>query len=209
MKKKKVLIFVLIIIIVTAIVGGSVYFYVKSHPKQIEEDKREAVILNSIDAFGITLSDLDSELYKSEYETLKTNLESDNINYEEYAKSISKMFIIDLYTLSTKINKFDVGGYEFVYPSAVENYKINVQDTLYKYMEDNSTGKRYQSLPTVKSIKVDSIKSNKYTIKDENKTYEGYKIKLSWTYEKSMGYDDSAEISVIKVDDKLYIAEKN
>ena len=209
MKKKKVLLFILIIIIVTAIVGGSIYFYKKNNPKKQDDDKREAVILNSIDEYGITLSDLDSELYKSEYEVLKANLESDNINYEEYAKSISKLFIIDLYTLSTKMNKFDVGGYEFVYPKVVENYKINVEDTLYKYMEDNSTGKRYQQLPTVSSIKVDSIRANKFKITEENTTYEGYKLNLSWKYEKNMEYDDSAEIIVIKVDNKLYVAEKN
>ena len=209
MKKKKIILFLLIVFIVTGIVAGSIYFYVKVHPKNKQEDKKEAVILNSIGDYGITLSDLDSELYKSEYEILKKNLESDNINYEEYAKSISKMFVIDLYTLSTKLNKFDVGGYEFVYPPVVENYKINVEDTLYKYLEDNSTGKRYQVLPRVSSVKVESIKTAKYEIKSESKTYEGYKVKVSWKYEKDLGYDDEADLIIINVDNKLYVAEKN
>lgn len=209
MKKKKIILFLLIVFIVTGIVAGSILFYVKTHPKNKQEDKKEAVILNSIGEYGITLSDLDSELYKTEYEVLKKNLESDKINYEEYAKSISKMFVIDLYTLSTKINKFDVGGYEFVYPPVVENYKVNVEDTLYKYLEDNSDGKRYQVLPKVTSVKVDSIKTAKYEIKSESKTYDGYKVKVSWKYEKDLGYDDEADLIVINVDNKLYVAEKN
>lgn len=207
-KKKKVFIFIVIIVLVLLALGIFLYFYFNKNKEEHVETK-EAVILNSLDEYGITLSDLDTALYKEEYEVLKKNLESDKINYEEYAKSISKLFIIDLYTLNNKINKYDVGGYEVVYPAVVDNYKLNVEDTLYKYLEDNSQGKRKQTLPEVKSIKVDSIKPNKYTIKSEDKTYEGYKVELSWTYTKNLGYDDEATLIIINVDNKLYIAEKN
>ena len=207
-KKKKVFIFISIIIVVALIVGIVLFIYFKKNEDKPVEPKA-AVILNSIEEYGITLSDVDTELYKEEYNKLKANLESNNVDYEEYAKSISKLFIIDLYTINNKINKYDIGGYEVVYPAIVENYKLNVSDTMYRYIEDNSDGKRKQSLPEVKSITVDSIKSNKYTIKSENKTYEGYKVKVSWKYVKDLDYDDSAEIIIIKVDNKLYIAEKN
>lgn len=209
MKKNKFIIFIFVIVLVVGIGTAIIFFCAKNKEKPKEEETKQQVVLNSIEKFNIDLSDLDSDLYKSEYEEIKKNLESEKINYEEYAKSISKLFIIDLYTLSTKINKYDVGGTSFVYPPILDNYKLNVQDTLYKYMEDNSKGKRKQALPKVKSIKVASIKSNKYTIKSEEKTYEGYKVKLNWTYEKDLGYDDEAELIIIKVDDKLYIVEKN
>lgn len=208
-KKKKVITFVIIVIIILAIVGAVLFFYLKNKNKPVVEESKEAVILNSIDKYNISLSDLDSALYKKEYEELKKNLESEKIDYEEYAKSIAKMFIIDLYSLKTKINKYDVGGVEFVYEPIVENYKLNVEDTLYKYMEDNSKGKRVQTLPMVKSIKVASIKANKYKINSEDKTYDGYKVKLTWDYETNLGYDDEAEIIIIKVEDQLKIVEKN
>lgn len=207
-KKKKIIIFVSIIIVVSIIVGIVLYFYFKKDKDNTTEPK-SAVILNAIEEYGITLSDVDTELYKEEYNKLKTNLESNNIDYEEYAKSISKLFIIDLYTISNKINKYDVGGYEVVYPAIVDNYKLNVSDTIYRYIEDNSDGKRKQSLPEVKSITVDSIKQDKYKIKSEDKTYEGYKVKLSWKYVKDLDYDDTAELMIIKNDNKLYIVEKN
>jgi hypothetical protein len=207
-KKKRVLLFLLIVFIVLLVVGVCIYFYLNKDKKEVVETK-EAVILNSIGEYGITLSDLDSELYKTEYEILKKNLESDKINMEEYAKSIAKLFVIDLYTLNTKINKYDIGGAEEVYPNIVDNYKLNVSDTLYKYMEDNSTGKRRQTLPTVKTIKVDSIKPNKYKIDAENQTYDGYVVNLSWTYDNpKLGYDDEGEIYIINVDNKLYVVEK-
>jgi hypothetical protein len=76
-------------------------------------------------------------------------------------------------------------------------------------MEDNSTGKRRQTLPTVKTIKVDSIKPNKYKIDVENQTYDGYVVNLSWTYDNpKLGYDDEGEIYIINVDNKLYVVEK-
>ena len=207
-KSNRVLIFIIIVIGVLLIAGvaGVIYYNMN---KKTDTPINEVKILNTIEEYGITLSDQDSALYKEEYDKLKENVLSDNINYKEYSESIAKMFIIDLYTLSTKINKFDVGGSEVVYPPVVENYKLNVQDTLYKYLEDNSKGDRKQQLPKVKSIKVVSNKEEKYKIKDEDKTYDGYKIVLKWEYEKDMGYDNEATLNIIRVENKLYVVEKN
>ena len=207
-KGKKIGLFIGIIVGVLAIAGIIGFIWYKNN-KPKEEKPIEVKILNSIDEYGITLSDMDSQLYKEEYETLKKNLLSDKINYKEYAESISKLFVIDLYSLSTKINKYDVGGSELVYPPILENYKVNVEDTLYKYLEDNSKGTRKQQLPTVKSVTVKTIKEEKYKVNSEDKTYDGYKVTLSWTYVKDLGYDDEATLSIINVDNKLYIVEKS
>jgi hypothetical protein len=207
-KKKKIITFVVIVVFVLLAVGACIYLYVKNNNKEEVVQTKEVKVLNSIEGYGITLSDADTELYKTEFEALRKNLESNKVNMEEYAKSVSKMFIIDLYTLNNKLNKYDVGGAEFVYPNILDNYKLNVEDTLYKYMEDNSKNKGTQQLPEVKSITVDSIKQDKYTIKSENKTYDAYKVELSWKYIKDLNYDDEATLYVINVDDKLYVAEK-
>ena len=206
-KKKKIITFISIVLIVVLVVGIFIYFYLNKNKEEVV-DTKEVTILNSIDEYGITLSDVDTELYKTEYESLKKNIDSGKIDMEEYAKSVAKLFIIDLYTLNNKINKYDVGGAEVVYPNIVDNYRLNVEDTLYKYMEDNSKGNRKQQLPEVKSIKVDSIKSDKYTIKSEDKTYSAYKVELSWTYVKDLNYDDEATLMIINSDDKLYVVEK-
>ena len=36
--------------------------------------------------------------------------------------------------MNNKINKYDIGGIEYVYPSGVDNYKLKLTDTLYKYL---------------------------------------------------------------------------
>ena len=209
MKKKRLILLLVLLLIVIGIIVSVVIIIKKNKNKPEDVEETTAVVLNSIEEFNITLDDLDSDLYKKEYEELKENLQKEKIDYDDYAKSISKMFIIDLYSLQTKLNKYDVGGVQFVYPQILDNYKLNVEDTLYKYMEDNSKGKRKQTLPLVKSITVKSIKENKYKITSEDKTYEGYKVKLSWEYDKNLGYDDEAELILIRVDKMLYIVEKN
>ena len=214
-KKKKIITFIVIVVFVLIAVGACIYLYVKNNSKEEVVQTKEVKVLNSIEGYGITLSDADTELYKTEFEALRKNLESNKVNMEEYAKSVSKMFIIDLYTLNNKLNKYDVGGSEFVYPNILDNYKLNVEDTLYKYMEDNSKNKRTQQLPEVKSIEVDSIKETKYTYnngtdkdKSDDVTYDAYEIALNWTYRIKYGYDTQATVIVIKDNDKLYVAEQ-
>ena len=200
--KKKITLFFLILVLLYA-TGG--VFYSVYYKNTISKPKVTNV--STIKNYPYTLKSNATNLYKSEFKTLKANLEGKSINDEEYAKSIARMFIIDLYSISNKVNKYDVGGTEFVFPSAVTNYKENVEDTIYKYVEDNSNDKRNQELPIVKSIVISS--SVKTTYKIKSTSYEGYKIKVSWTYIKDMGYDTEGEIIVIKDKNIYYVAEKN
>ena len=119
------------------------------------------------------------------------------------------MFIIDLYTIKNKINKYDVGGIDFIYKSAKENYITNVTDTLYKYVEDDTKGEREQQLPAVKSIEIESFKKGKFKVNSEKKEYESYNVKLNWTYSIDLGYDKTGEVIIINKDNKLYVVEKN
>lgn len=163
-------------------------------------------VVDSIEKYGYNLDDRDSALMKSKYEELKKVLNSDEIDYEEYAKILAELFIIDLFTLNNKINKYDVGGTEYVYPDAIENFKLNVEDTIYKHMENNSSGKRKQNLPEVSSIDVLSTEVGEYTIGDTD-TFDAYIVDLAWEYASDLGYDDNATVTLVKMEDKLYVVE--
>lgn len=199
--KKRILLLVLFTILLYS--AGGVYYNIYF------KDKVEKKVSNvdSISNFNYVLKSNVTDLYKEEFNNLKKNLTSDNVNEEEYAKSIAKLFIIDLYTLSNKNNKYDVGGVDFVYPSAVDNFKLNVEDTLYKYMEDDSNNLRTQILPTVSSINVESSTDIDYKIGESNTRAK--KIKLSWTYVQELNYDNSGEVVLAKKDNKFYVVEKN
>ena len=72
-------------------------FFKKEPVEEIKEEKK----LDEIKGYGYTLGERDGELYKTNFESLNTILTAEEINYEEYAKTMTSMFIIDFYTLST------------------------------------------------------------------------------------------------------------
>lgn len=187
-------------------IGGIVYINLDRDSGNVKNNKNLDKGI-SIKGFDYILYEDDIDIYKDEFKRLKKNLESSNINYTEYAESISKMFVMDLYSLETKKNMYDVGGVQFVYPDIRDNYKLNVSNTLYKYMKDNSDGKREQELPMVKSVSIKNEDETKYKIGEEE--FDGYKINLDIEYVKDLEYDKSAEIILVKKDKYLYIVEKN
>lgn len=200
--KKKVILFLCILIFVYA-AGGTIY-YIATREKK--DDKPIVTNKDTIKGYDYTLKSNATKLYEDEFKTLKANLEGD-INYDEYAVSVAKLFIIDLYTINNKINKYDTGGVSFVYPDGRNNYKLNVQDTIYKYVEDNTDGKRTQKLPEVSSVIVKDSKKDTYKI--GNNSFEAYKINLEWSYVQDLGYDKTGEIILIKKDKNIYVVEKN
>lgn len=200
MKKKYKLGLILIAILIVLILVITIIFLLKGD-KKVEKTK----VVDSIDNFSYTLDDRDTKLMKETYNELKDILNKDQIDYESYAKTLAKLFVIDLFTMNNKINKYDVGSTEYVYPESVDNFKLNVEDTIYKSMEDNSDGKRKQDLPKVISVDASNIEEVEFEIKEEiEKVYE---VKLTWEYEKDLGYDDNATIKLLNVDDKLYVVE--
>lgn len=200
--KKKVILFFCILIFVYA-VGGTIY-YIATREKK--DDKPIVTNKDTIKGYDYTLKSNATKLYEDEFKALKANLEGD-INYDEYAVSVAKLFVIDLYTINNKINKYDTGGASFVYPDVRDNYKLNVQDTIYKYVEDNTNGKRTQNLPEVSSVIVKDSKKDTYKIGDNS--FEAYKINLEWSYVQDLGYDKTGEIILIKKDKNIYVVEKN
>ena len=200
--KKKVILFLCILIFVYA-AGGTIY-YIATREKK--DDKPIVTNKDTIKGYDYTLKSNATKLYEDEFKALKANLEGD-INYDEYAVSVAKLFVIDLYTINNKINKYDTGGASFVYPDGRDNYKLNVQDTIYKYVEDNTNGKRTQNLPEVSSVIVKDSKKDTYKIGDNS--FEAYKINLEWSYVQDLGYDKTGEIILITKDKNIYVVEKN
>ena len=200
-KKYKRILIIILIVVLLAIISFVIY-------KILLNNKTEEEVVNVVDSiseYGYNLDDRDTELMKSTYEELKNILNSDEIDYELYASALAKLFVIDLFTMDNKINKYDVGSTEYVYPDALENFKLNVEDTLYKHMENNSSGKRKQDLPEVSNIEVLSTETGEYTI--EENSFDSYIVNLSWQYVSDLGYDNNALITLINLDNKLYVVE--
>ena len=163
--------------------------------------------IDSIDFYGYTLSKSDTDLYKSTFKELSKVLNEKPVDMNSYAKLISELFIIDLYSLDNKLTSTDIGGIEFLHKDLRENFKENMGSTLYKFVESNIDGKRKQELPMVKEVNVTDVFETKYTYNKNE--YPAYLVTVNWTYEKDLGYQTSAKLTIINDNDILYIVKGN
>ena len=192
---------IILLFIVVGIILFSVLF-IKVYNDFIKDNSAQKQI-SSIEYYGYTLNSNDTDLYKSYYKELDKVLKEKQVDYRSYASLLSKLFIVDVYSLNNKLASTDIGGLEFIHPDLKENFKENMSETLYKYVESNIDGKRTQELPIVKEIKVDNVFETKYTYNDTE--YDAYLVNANWTYEKDLGYKTSSKLTVIKVNNILYV----
>lgn len=197
---KKFILIILFMILIYSV--GGIYYI-----EYVYKDNNEPVVKNlvEIEGYPYSLKSNASKLYIDEFNILKDNLEN-NYNEEEYIKSISKLYIIDLYSLKNKLNKYDI-NVDFIYPDIVSNYRLNIENTLYKYLENNSDGNRNQELPVVSNVIIDEILDEKYSLNKENVPCK--KVKVTIEYENDLGYDKSGTITLVKQDKYYYIVEYN
>lgn len=152
--------------------------------------------------FDYILYDRDSNLYEENFNDLKEELNKENIDYEKYASIISKLFVIDFYTLNNKDSKEDIGGSQFVKKEIKDNFKLNASQTIYKYISDMDQKQK----PEVSSINLIEIKNITYNINDVE--YDAYVANLTWEYKEDLGYDNRGEIYMVKEGEQLFIVEK-
>lgn len=209
MKLKKSVKRFLIVLLILLVAGGGVFAYIKFAPNKHRVKKIK--IVDKIDKYGYQLKDSKNDLYKNEFKELKKILNSDEVNYEEYAKSISKLFIVDFYSLDDKLAKTDVGGVEFVYKDEQVDFLEKAENTMYKYVESNVYGNRQQNLPAVDSVTVEKIEETSFKINSNGKQDDkAYEVTLTWKYknDSGSGYQSSATVIVVHEDDiRLSIVE--
>ena len=200
MKKSKKILITLIIIVILSIIGMLLYNYFTS------DEPKEVKTIKSISEYGYELKENETKLYKDEFDNLDKILSKKEVDYEEYAKAIAKLFIIDFYTLDNKLSKNDIGGIEFIKESMRDNFIEEARSTFYKYLEVKSDS-RNQNLPEVSQI--DSVYVTKTEFKYSDKTIEenAYKVTISWDYKEDYGYEKEANMIIVKEDKKLYIVE--
>ena len=193
------------VIVIFIIVGIILFGYLGYRVKNDFFKGSERTKLDSIELYGYTLSKNDTEIYKTYFKELSKVLNEKTIDYTEYAKLISKLFVIDLYTLDNKLASTDIGGLEFLHKDLKDNFKENMGSTLYNFVESNIDGKRTQELPIVKDVNVSDVFETKYTY---NKTeYDAYIVSTDITYEKDLGYPKSMKLTIIKDNNILYIVK--
>lgn len=203
LKKKVKRFLIILLIVIVAAVGGFV-FYEMTNTSKVTIKK--ATVLNEIKEYGYTLKSNKSKAYKKEFANLATILNSDSVDEEAYLKSITKLFILDFYTLSDKVANTDVGGVDFIHTDAKTNFLEKAEDTIYKYVENNMYGGRRQSLPTVQDVTIEDIQNVSFTLNKETDT-NAYQVTVSWTYTEENDYQNKATLTFAHEGKKLSLVE--
>lgn len=189
-KRKDWLKGILLIVVLFIIAGLVLYAY-----GYIMKNKNDVVnstsVSDCIEKYGYTLNDDVTDYYKEEFDKLK-NMEND----EDIATQVAKLFVIDLYSINYKINKYEITSTQYFYSDKREMHRQKVLDTIYKYVEDNSYDDRNQELPEVNEVEVKKVEKDTYKIDDEIK--DAYVVTLGISYVKNLDYDKLAEVILVK-----------
>lgn len=198
-KRKKKQNRVLAVILVVGVMLGLFYF--------ITRDKLQVVtVVSEIDSYNYTLESNATRIYKKYYKELEKELEDNKIDEKNYASLISKLFVIDYYTLNNKVTNKNIGGVQFIHSNLKDRFISSASSTVYKYIESNLYGNRKQKLPEVNKIEIESIKEIKYK-KDNYQDDSGYEVIVKVGYVNDYDYPEQVTLSIIHEDHKLVIVE--
>lgn len=195
-----IMICIIILLVLTGTIKGLVDFVFNKDEVQVKSN------LDSIELYGYSLDDKDTELYKKYFNELKDLLNQEKIDDEEYAKLVTKLFVTDFYTLSNKLTSTDIGGLEFIHNDQIENFKIHAGDTMYNTIESDLNHNRTQKLPEVIEAEISESKEITYTY--NGKEYVAYEIECNWEYKEDLGYDKEATFIVMKDNNKMNVVEE-
>ena len=201
LKKKVKVMLILAIILISTGLGFIAYESIK--PKAV----KTATVENEIEEYGYTLKSTRNDRYKEAFQELKDILSKKDVDEKAYVEQISKMFIMDFYTLNDKLANTDVGGIDFVHTDAKTNFLEKSEDTVYKYVENDIYGNRDQKLPEVTKVTIDTIENIEYTIGTDFTDDFAYQVEVSIEYKEDMDYPTKATLIFVHEDNKLSLVE--
>lgn len=191
-RKKKNTVLIVLLIIILAV--GATFLCLKLFKKKPADRQRtEIKIIDTVSDYGYSLKENDTAYLKEEYENLKKIINAEDINTQDYAVQVAKMFVIDLYTLFNKVNKYDIGGVDYFHVDRKNMFEQKVMDRLYSTLNDNTYGDRKQALPEVTSVSLVEVDEIEYKVHEVQKCLL---VKLQWKYATNMGYDDEGSVVV-------------
>lgn len=200
MKKRRIIIAAIIVIFIIVLATVIIKVWPKSNKRE------EVKVINTIEKYGYTLDDNETNLHQKYFNELVAALKEDEVDEESYASVVVKLFVSDFYNLDNKTTKNDIGGIQYVYSAAKDNMVLKAKDTIYKYVESNVDNTRNQTLPIVSGVEIVSVDKTEFEYGDETDE-EAYEVSVKWSYKEDLKYQDEATIILIHEDNKLSIAE--
>lgn len=196
-----------VIVLLLVFIGYKIctkYIFKDNNNKKVETVVKEEL---DLDNYNYYINSSASEYEKKLFDELKEVLSQEEVNDEEYAKMLAKVFVSDLFTLSSKNNSSDISSSQYVYDSYRETYKLIVKDTMYSSIQLNLSGEREQVLPTVSNIEISSVDRSSFSLDGKVIDKEAFNIKVSISYEKDLGYPINYKVVIVKNNDLLQVVK--
>lgn len=197
----------LCLIVVALIVGGFLVWNNFIKPKNNKMKVVDSIKNKDVDYI---VSENDTKIFKSTFNELKKVLNEKEVDNKKYAEIITKLFVIDFFTLSNKTSKNDVGGVQFVYDNYKTDFVEGARNSIYKQVHSNVTDdKSNSSLPTVTKVTIDDIDEiSPYSMFEGDLFTEdqvGYMVNISWEYKNKDDFQKNATIIIVPDGKKLSI----
>ena len=202
-KRYKIGLIVISVLLVGVIGIGVLKVFMPSEEENRGEPNVSSVISN-INDYGYTLDDRDTGYMKEVFGELETVLNQGEVDYQEYARLLAQLFVIDFYTLDNKINKYDVGGLEYILSNSVDTFRQKAVDTIYRDIVDNTYRDRIQDLPEITNVEIVNVEDTTFTLNEEE--VEAIKVTMRYEYRKNLGYDTEGTIYFVRNGQKLEVA---
>ena len=187
---------ILLIALIFALAGTCIIVYMRLK-SNADTPVNVAEVLDTIDKYGYTLNDDVTAYYQQEFDILKDMANDSTKTDEDIATQVAKLFVIDLYSINYKVNKYEVTSAQYFYSDKKDMQTQKVIDKLYNLVEDNAYNDRSQKLPEVTNVTVNNVETSTYNISDDNPV-TSYIVDLSITYKESMGYDTEGLVTMVK-----------
>lgn len=206
-KRKPITKILLVLVLILVLLGGFIVY-----DKFIKPSKNKNKVVDSIknEDVDYIVNDNDTKLFKENFNELKKILNAKEVDNKKYAETITKLFVIDFFTLSNKTSKNDVGGVQFVYGNYKKDFIDGARDTLYKQVHSTVTDDKSNSdLPTVVKVKIDDIDeispASMFSGLGFTEDQVGYMVNISWEYKNKDNFQNNATIIVVPDGKKLSI----
>lgn len=197
---------IVLIVLIFAIAGTCIIVYTRLKNSS-DTPVNVATVKDTIEKYGYTLNDDATAYYQQEFDNLKEMSNDSSKTDEDIASQVAKLFVIDLYSINYKVNKYEVTSAQYFYSDKQDMHTQKVIDKLYNLVEDNAYNDRKQKLPEVTNVSVNNVTKSTYKLSDDTK--DSYIIDLGITYKEDMGYDTESIVTMVKDTNNINLSVVN
>lgn len=198
---KKIVKFVIVLLIIVALIIVAIKFLTK------EDTVKKVEVEDEIKEYGYKMDDNETEYYKSLFKELKTVLEKETVDENEYASLVSQLFLADFLNLDNKLSKNDVGGVQFIYTDFQSDFEKIAKEGIYDAVVNKETDAESKTeMPEVTNVEVVDLEHITHNYLDQTDN-DAIKVDLKITYKTDLDYQDTTSLILVHNGKKLEIVE--